>query len=77
MNDKGIAYAPLGGLGAGAAYLNWVSQYGAVVLTTLGILVAVLTLFNQGRALYLSFRDKRINQKEKDGDVHCNEHGGK
>lgn len=70
MNDKGIAYVQTGSLGAGAAYLNWVSTYGTAVVTTLAILVALLTAANQGRALYLSIRDKRKLKKEKDGDVH-------
>lgn len=70
MNDR-FAVVQAGSLGAGAIYLNWVSTYGAALVTTLAILVAALTAVNQGRALYLSFRDKRANkQKEKDGDVH-------
>lgn len=77
MNDKGISYVQAGSLGVGAAYLNWVSTYGTAVVTTLAILVALLTAANQGRALYVSFREKRTNNKEKDGDVQCNELGGK
>jgi hypothetical protein len=64
MTDRGVAYLQAGGLGAGAAYLNWVSTYGTAAVTTLAILVAFLTAVNQGRQLYLSFRRRRTKEEE-------------
>ncbi|UOL49249.1 hypothetical protein [Stenotrophomonas phage BUCT603B1] len=58
-------------LGAGASYLNWVSTYGASVVTTLAILVAVTALAKNGWDLY----DKWRKQKQEDGDVHSNNGG--
>lgn len=39
-----IDLAVISGLSLGAAYLQFVSTYGAVILTTLAILTAVVTL---------------------------------
>lgn len=39
-----IDLAVISGLGLGAAYLHFVSDYGAAVLTTLAILTAAVTL---------------------------------
>lgn len=55
----------VGGLGAGAAYLNWVSTYGAAVVTTLAIVVALVTLVTKVQELRANWRKR----KEKDGDV--------
>lgn len=57
-------------LGGAAAYLNWVSTYGASIVTTLAILVGVTALAKNGWDLY----DKWRKRKERPGDGHdeCN-----
>lgn len=45
MSNRAVSdLTVVGGLGAGSAYLNFVSTYGSAVITTLAILVAVVTL---------------------------------
>lgn len=44
MSTKVSDVTVVGGLGFGAAYMNFVSTYGTAVITTLAILVAVVTL---------------------------------
>lgn len=54
----------VGGLGIGAAYLNWVSTYGTAVVTTLAIMVALLTVFTKAQEIVKNWR----NRKERPGD---------
>lgn len=56
----------VGGLGLGAAYLNWVATYGTSVVTTLAILIAVVTLVSRVQE-FLQARGKR-KKKETTGD---------
>lgn len=55
----------VGGLGLGAAYVNWISTYGTAVVTTLAILVAAVTLASRAHEFYEKWRQRR---KEKTGD---------
>lgn len=65
MNLRSTDPITVGGLGAGAAYLNWVSTYGTAVVTTLAILVALVTLVTKVQELRANWRKR----KEMDGDV--------
>lgn len=51
-------------LGAGAAYLQWVSTYGTAVVTTLAILVGVLAVASK----VMELRSWWIKRKERPGD---------
>lgn len=55
----------VGGLGLGAAYINWVSTYGSAIVTTLAILVAAVTLAAKVHEFYERWNKRR---KEKTGD---------
>lgn len=65
MNLRSTDPITVGGLGAGAAYLNWVSTYGTAVVTTLAILVAILTAYAKVQEIRRNWRKR----KEMDGDV--------
>ncbi len=63
MNGKIGDFLAVGGLGAGAAYLNFVSTYGAAIVTTLAILAGVIVLGLRGYELWAKIKEARNGSK--------------